>query len=87
MKGTAAGELVDGWLVVLLSAGGAGLKGGRFIVPFLHVVVVVGWCCSWTAPGRLGHGSFDHQQILPPILGGQIFGIPTWEAKLLVGSI
>ena len=65
VKGTTAGELVDGWLVntlhssssrerVLLAAGGTGLKGrGGFVV---LVVVVVGRCSSWAATtGRLRH--------------------------------
>ena len=70
VKGTTAGELVDGWLVntlhssssrerVLLAAGGTGLKGrGGFVVlvVVVVVVVVVGRCSSWAATtGRLRH--------------------------------
>lgn len=31
VEGSAAGELVDGWLEVGLAAGGAGLEGWRFV--------------------------------------------------------
>jgi len=42
VEGTAAGKLVDGWLVVRSAAGGAGLEGRGVVVLFRGVV---GWWC------------------------------------------
>ena len=51
VQGSAAGELVDGWLVVGLAAGGAGLEGRG-------VIVVLFFGGSWTATGWFRHGCY-----------------------------
>ena len=50
VQGSAAGELVDGWLVVGLAAGGAGLEGWGLVVLFFG--------CRWAATGWFRHGLF-----------------------------